>query len=58
MAESVVGLHRVLFEEVAVIAQFSAFVAPSRLRRPAATHVMEAIIDEVGHRKHLLMPKS
>jgi len=56
MAEPDDTLRRVLFDEVAVLAQFSAFVAPRRLRRPAASHVMKAILDEVQRRKHFLLP--
>jgi DNA-binding transcriptional LysR family regulator len=58
MAERISGLRRVLFDEVAVIAQFSAFIAPARLRRPAANQVMEAIVGEVRQRLDVLMPAS
>jgi DNA-binding transcriptional LysR family regulator len=56
MAEPESGLRRVLFDEVAVMAEFSAFVAPGRLRRPAASGVMKAIVLEVQRRRHWLLP--
>lgn len=58
MAEGDAGLTRVLFDEVAITAQFSAFVAPGRLRRPAANRVMEAIFDEVRRHQDQLMPRT
>ncbi|MEV0642374.1 LysR family transcriptional regulator [Streptomyces sp. NPDC050619] len=58
IAEPDASLRRVLFDEVSVIAQFSAFLAPGRLRRPAATQVAAAIVEEVKSRQHLLLPTS
>jgi hypothetical protein len=48
----------VLFDEVAVIRQFSTFIAPARVRRPAANEVMEAVASELRHRGYVLMPVS
>ncbi len=50
-------LHRVLPSEVAPVLQFSACLAPRRLRRPAAATVLQAIREMVADRQDDLMPQ-
>lgn len=49
-------LERVLFPDVRLVPQFSACLAPSRLRRPAAVAVLQAIREGVAERQAELMP--
>ncbi|WP_405523302.1 hypothetical protein OG426_08575 [Streptomyces canus] len=58
MAEPDASLRRVLFDEVSVIAQFSGFLGPGCLIRPAATQVAAVIVEEVESRQHLLLLNS
>ena len=50
-------LHRVLPSEVAPVLEFTAYLAPKRLRRPAAATVLQAIRETVAERRHELMPE-
>jgi DNA-binding transcriptional LysR family regulator len=56
VAEREPALGRVLFDEVAVVPQFSFHLAPGQLRRPAATKVMQAIRFAVHTRRDELLP--
>jgi DNA-binding transcriptional LysR family regulator len=51
------SLRRVLPTEVAPVLEFTACLAPSRLRRPAAAMVLQAIRETVADRYHELMPQ-
>jgi hypothetical protein len=50
-------LHRVLPAEVAPVLEFTAWLAPKRLRRPAAATVLQAIRETVAERREKLMPE-
>lgn len=50
-------LQRVLPSEVAPVLEFTACLAPRRLRRPAAATVLQAIREMVADRYHELMPQ-
>jgi DNA-binding transcriptional LysR family regulator len=56
VAEREPSLRRVLFHEVAVVPQFHACLTSGRLRRPAATQVMQAIRTSVRRRQDELLP--
>ncbi|MFF9040448.1 LysR substrate-binding domain-containing protein [Streptomyces sp. NPDC014892] len=56
VAEREPSLERVLFDEVAVVPQFSFHLVPGQLRRPAATKVMQAIRSSVHARRDELLP--
>jgi DNA-binding transcriptional LysR family regulator len=56
VAEREPSLERGLFDDVAVIPQFSCHLVPSQLRRPAATKVMSAIRAAVRARRDELLP--
>lgn len=49
-------LHRVLGSQVAPVLEFTASLAPRRLRRPAAPTVLQAIRETVADRRNELMP--
>ncbi|MQY31817.1 LysR family transcriptional regulator [Nocardia aurantia] len=50
-------LRRVLFPEVRIVLQYTAWMASRRLRRPAATSVMRAIRETVAERLPELLPE-
>ncbi|MGW5341187.1 LysR family transcriptional regulator [Rhodococcus indonesiensis] len=56
LAESVPGLRRVLWADVGVEPTYTAVLASRRLRRPAATTVMQAIREMVAEKQYLLLP--
>ncbi len=56
-AEREPTLQRVLPSDVAITLEFSACLAPRRLRRPAAATVLQAIREMVADRQSELMPQ-
>ncbi len=57
VAEREPTLQRVLPSDVAITLEFSACLAPRRLRRPAAATVLQAIREMVADRQSELMPQ-
>ncbi|MBC2638168.1 MULTISPECIES: LysR family transcriptional regulator [unclassified Rhodococcus (in: high G+C Gram-positive bacteria)] len=50
-------LQRVLFPEVRIVPEYTAWLASGRLRRPAAPAVMQAIREAVAERQSELLPE-
>lgn len=50
-------LRRVLFPEVRIVPEYTAWLASGRLRRPAALSVFQAIREAVAERQSELLPK-
>ncbi|KXX58442.1 LysR family transcriptional regulator [Rhodococcus sp. LB1] len=50
-------LRRVLFPEVRIVPEYTAWLASGRLRRPAAAAVMQAIREAIAERQSELLPE-